>query len=77
MKGIDKQATGSNIKRLMRKTNKTTLDLQVAFNLTSPSTIYLWMQGKYVPNAENLVILSQIFNCTIDEILVLENEENE
>ena len=72
---LDKKKTGENIKRLMRKNGVSTFDLQVALNLTSASTIYLWTQGKYTPNADGFVKLAQVFNCSIDEILILEEEE--
>lgn len=74
MRGIDKKRTGENIKRLMRKSNMSTFDVQKALNLTSPTTLYVWMRGEYTPNAENLVILAQIFNCSLDELIVLEDE---
>lgn len=74
---LDKEATGKNIKRLMRKANLTTFDVQQKMGMTSPSTLYLWMRGEYVPNAENIVVLSQVLNCGVDDILVLEGEGDE
>ena len=76
MKGLDKVATGNNIKRLMRKAGKNTFDVMMGLHLTSASTIYSWTQGKFVPNADSLVKLAQILNCTVDEILVLEEEND-
>ena len=76
LKGLDKVATGKNIKRLMRKSGKDTFALMVGLHLTSASTIYSWTQGKFVPNAESLVKLAQLFDCTVDEILVLEEEND-
>ena len=72
---LDRKQTGENIKRLMRRSGLTTLDLQVIFQLTSPSPIYAWTQGKYMPRPEALVILAQIFRCQVDDILVLEEKE--
>lgn len=76
IRGVDRVETGINLKRLMRKSRVTTFELQVALNLTSPSTIYSWLSGKYLPNADNLVCLAQIFGCQVDDILVLEGEND-
>ena len=75
LKKIDKVNTGENIRRLMRKARIDTFDLMMKLHLTSSSTIYSWTQGRVTPSAEALVKLSQIFDCSIDEILVLEGEE--
>lgn len=72
---INKQATGENIKRLMKKAKMGTFELQNHLNLTSASTIYLWCRGEYIPNAESLVKLAYLFGCTIDDILVTEVSE--
>ena len=72
---IDKINTGENIRRLMRKARIDTFDLMMKLHLTSSSTIYSWTQGRVTPSAEALVKLAQIFDCSIDEILVLEGEE--
>lgn len=74
-KKIDKVNTGENIRRLMRKARIDTFDLMMKLHLTSSSTIYSWTQGRVTPSAEALVKLAQIFDCSIDEILVLEGEE--
>ena len=74
---INKIETGKNIKRLMKNAKMGTFELQKYLELTSPSSIYLWLRGEYVPNAESLVKLAYLFNCTVDEILIKEESDDE
>lgn len=74
---INKKATGKNLKRLMRKSKLNTFELQKILNLTSAATIYVWLRGDYLPNADSLVKLAYIFGCTVDEILVTDQGDNE
>lgn len=74
---INKIETGKNIKQLMKKAKMGTFELQKYLELTSPSTIYLWLRGEYIPNAESLVKLACLFDCTVDEILITEVQGNE
>lgn len=68
---VDKEATGENIKRLMRKAKIDTYELANVFGVRSTTSIYAWTQGKILPSADSLVKMAHIFNCTVDEILVI------
>ena len=71
---VDKVKTGENIKRLMRLNKINTYELQMIFQFACARNIYSWTQGNTIPNADNLLKLSYIFKCPIDEIIV--KEEN-
>lgn len=71
---VDKEATGENIKRLMRKVKIDTYELANVFGVRSTTSIYAWTQGKILPSADSLVKLAHIFNCTVDEILVVSED---
>lgn len=71
---IDKTATGENLKRLMRKNKVSVFDIQYALKVNSPSSIYAWTQGRILPSTDNLVKLSAILHCTMDDIIIKEGE---
>ena len=62
--------TGKNIARLRKINNLTIKDIQDAMGFNTPQAIYKWMRGEAIPTVDNLVILSELFTATIDEILV-------
>lgn len=39
----------------------------------SNTAVYKWQRGQSVPSIDNLVILSQLFDCTIDDLIVADN----
>ena len=71
---IDNKATGENISRLMRLNHMTMGDLQFAFRFQSANNLYKWRRGDGLPSADNLVKLAYLFNCKVDDILVLEDK---
>ena len=73
---IDKKATGENIKRLMRKRHLQIVDIQNALRVSSATNIYAWCRGDMMPRVDQLVKLSAILGCTIDEIIVRGGGEN-
>ena len=74
---VDKKKTGENIKRYMRLNKVDTFELSNLLGLKSTTNVYYWLQGKNVPNADSLVKLAAIFDCTCDDILITEIVENE
>lgn len=64
--------TGKNIKSLMVRSNISVLQLQDILGFTSPQAIYKWFWGQSLPSIDNLVILSRLFNISIEDILVIE-----
>lgn len=71
---IDMKATGRNIRKLREKKGYSVRELQRIFGFKDPQTIYKWQWGKSLPNVDNLVILSQIFEVPIERILILTDQ---
>jgi len=62
--------TGRNIKLLRIKNGYSVRELQEIFNFTYPQAIYAWQDGKAVPTIDNLIVLSRLFNVSIEKIIV-------
>ena len=67
---IDMAATGRNIIRLREQAGLTVKELQDLFGFATPQAIYKWQHGTAMPTVDNLLILSQVFSVTIDDIIV-------
>lgn len=70
---VDLIDTGKNIKNIMLKKGYKVRDLQNLFRFTTPMAIYKWINGKCLPTVDNLVILADIFDVTINDLLVVKN----
>ena len=66
---IDAVATGKNIKRIMQNRGLTVREVQLFLGLSAPQSIYHWLEGKSIPNVDNLYALSDLFRTTVDEII--------
>ena len=67
---IDLKATGNKIKSLRIKNGFTVREIQDIFGFEYPQAVYSWEQGKNVPTIDNLLVLSRLFDVSIEEILV-------
>ena len=67
---IDMIKTGNNINSLRKLKGLSVKDVQEAMGFNTPQAIYKWMRGEALPSVDNLVILSVLFDTTIDKILV-------
>ena len=67
-------ATGQNINALRIKANMSIKDMQVVFGFTTPQAIYKWIHGMNLPTIDNMVILAEMFNVTVDEIIAVERK---
>lgn len=67
---VDMHATGDKIKQLRKQNHYKVFDLANALGLESEQAIYKWQRGQCLPSADNLVRLSILFGCHIDDILV-------
>ena len=67
---IDLIATGDNIKRLRIERGLTVRDLQKYFGFEEPQAIYKWQRGQSLPTVDNLYALGNLFELSMDEILV-------
>lgn len=67
---VDMTATGANILRLRERAGLSIVDLNKVFKFTNLNAFYKWQNGKCMPTIDNLVILADLLNVTIDEIVV-------
>ena len=68
---IDMVRTGKNIENLRIRNGLSVKDIQKIFGFVTPQAIYKWQHGVSLPTVDNLVILSMLFNVSIDEILII------
>ncbi len=71
---IDMVKTGQNIVELRKQKGLSVKDLQEVFGFTTPQAIYKWQQGSALPTIDNLVVLAAIFEMSVDDILVIDND---
>lgn len=74
---IDLKNTGLQIKSLRKESGLSVRDIQDIFGFEYPQAVYSWEQGKNVPTIDNLLVLSRLFEVSIDEIVVTRNVEVE
>lgn len=67
---IDMHATGQNIVRLRESAGLSVNDLQEKLKLATSQAIYRWQRGETIPSIDNLIILTDIFGVTVDQIIV-------
>ena len=67
---INLTATGQNIINLRKKAGLSVAALQQIFGFSTPQAIYKWQRGTALPTVDNLVVLSVLFNTSINNILV-------
>lgn len=67
---IDLQATGKQIKTLMNASGITVRDLQEIFGFYYPQAVYAWLCGRNLPTVDKLLILSELFGVTMDQIVI-------
>lgn len=58
---------GYNLQFIRKKKKVSVKELAEKLN-TTPSTIYNWEKGKYQPDIESLLTLSQILEVSLDEL---------
>lgn len=66
---INLPKTGAKIDLLRKKANISVKDIQKVFGFESPQAIYKWIHGRNLPTVDNLIILTEIFGVTIEDIL--------
>ncbi len=66
---IDKEATGKQIRSLMKHCDFSVRDLQEALSLSSVQSIYHWLYGRSLPSVDNLYAMSRLFGVRMDDIV--------
>ncbi|MBR5319689.1 MAG: helix-turn-helix transcriptional regulator [Peptococcaceae bacterium] len=71
---IDLQATGANILRLRKEAGYSVKELQQYLGFEQPQAIYKWQSGAGLPSVDNLLALSELFQISINDILVKQDQ---
>lgn len=66
---INLPKTGAKINLLRKKANISVKEIQEVFGFESPQAIYKWIHGRNLPTVDNLIILAEIFDVTVENIL--------
>ena len=66
-------ATGKNIVRLREASGLSVRYLHEIFGFATPQAIYKWQHGTAMPTIDNLIVLSAVFQVSMDEIIIVEN----
>ncbi|MBR4461248.1 MAG: helix-turn-helix transcriptional regulator [Erysipelotrichaceae bacterium] len=69
---INMIATGNNITRLRKEKGISIKQIQETMGFNTPQAIFKWQRGESMPTLDNIVVLSELFNTTIEEIVVKE-----
>ena len=64
--------TGNNISRLRKERGLSIRQIQEVMGFNTPQAIFKWQRGETLPTIDNFLVLSELFNTTIDEIVVKE-----
>ena len=71
---IDLVATGKNIIKLREESGLSVRDLQNIFGFATPQAIYKWQHGTALPTIDNLIVLSAVFNVSMEEIIIVQTK---
>ena len=69
---INVAATGANIKKMMKTRNIKVKDVQAVCGFGTPQAIFKWMRGDCMPTIDNMIIIADMFNCKVDDIVVID-----
>ena len=69
---INMKRTGENILSLRAEKGMSAQDLAVVGGLSTPHTIYRWQKGETLPSVDSLVVLSEIFEVSMNEIIAVD-----
>lgn len=67
---VDVEATGRRIRQLLDDADISIRELQDIMGFTTRNAIYKWTQGKCLPSIDNLVVLAELLNTTVDELII-------
>ncbi|MBQ6563081.1 MAG: helix-turn-helix domain-containing protein [Clostridiales bacterium] len=69
---INMKRTGENILSLRAEKGMSAQDLAVVLGFSTPHTIYRWQKGETLPSVDSLVVLSEIFEVSMNEIIAVD-----
>lgn len=68
MKVVSLNKTGKNIRKLIKKNNMKQTQLANALDVTDMA-VHKWINCQSLPSIDNIMIMSGIFNCKIEDIV--------
>ena len=71
MPTVDMKATGQNIKNMMKAKGITARDIQARCGFGTPQAVFKWMRGVCMPTIDNMIIIADMFGCTMDDIVII------
>ena len=72
---IDMVNTGLNITRLRKANNLSVKEVQDVLGVNTPQALYKWERGLTLPTLDNLVILAELFNVSLEDILAITKDD--
>ena len=71
---VNTEATGARIRTKIRENGVTPTNLIDSCCVSRPA-VYRWFNGSSLPTVQNLLIISELCDCTIDDLIVTNEEE--
>ena len=69
IKELNQKKVAQNIGKLLAESGMSNEEIAELLD-TTPRVLYYWQNGNRLPNAKSLFALSQVFNVSIESILV-------
>ena len=66
---IDMKLTGQNIRSLLWERGLTVRNVQEFLGLSTPQSIYHWLDGRSMPTLDHLYALSELLCMPMDELI--------
>ena len=75
---IDVPATSKNLKALRESLGIAVSEIQKMFGMENPQSVYNWenSERKTLPCIDNLVMLAEIYKVTLDELIVIKEDDS-
>lgn len=67
---LDATATAARIKELRKAAGLTVRQVAKYMGFEEPQAVYKWESGKSLPSLDNLVVLSGLYQISLDSIIV-------
>ena len=69
---VNMQATGANIRNMMKARDIKVKDVQTVCGFRTPQAIFKWMRGDCMLTIDNMIIIADMFGCTMDDIVIVD-----
>ncbi len=70
---INMKKTGEKIQSIIKENNRTVKDIQHLFKFNGPQAVYKWQRGECLPDIEKLMVMSKLFEISVERFLVMED----